>query len=436
MKIVSVGAGYVGLVSGVCFSEIGHDVVCVDSDVERIATLRSGQSPIYEPGLEELMTKNVAAKRLSFSEDLAHSVRGADAVFICVGTPQDDRGSADLSYVYEVSRELAKCIEPDTVVVIKSTVPVGTNAKVRAIISGARRGIAFSVASNPEFLREGSAIGDFMKPDRIVAGVKGPRSREVMEEIYYPLTREGRELLITDPKSAEVIKYASNAFLAAKIAFINEIARLCEHAGGDIEAVSRGMGLDTRIGNKFLRAGPGFGGSCFPKDTMALIKTSHDMGLRLDIAEAVMTSNTARKTEMIDIIAGAMNGNLDGAIIAVFGVTFKPGTDDMRDAPSTYILPELQRRGASLRIVDPQGKKEGEIEFPGSEWCDTAHDAAKGADAIVVLTEWPVFSNVDLKSAAAHMRTPRLIDLRNIYSVDRAKSAGFDRYVSVGRPGY
>ena len=434
MKIVTIGAGYVGLVSGVCLSEIGHDVVCVDISAERIASLKSGVPPIYEPGLDTLMAQNVAAGRLSFSTDLCTEVADADAVFICVGTPQDPgSGRADLSHVLAAARQIAPRLAPDAVVVTKSTVPVGTNARVLAELRSLCPDREFHVASNPEFLREGSALGDFMEPDRIVVGAEDPVSERVMRAIYAPFSEAGYRVMVTDLASAEIIKYASNAFLATKIAFVNEVARLCEKTGADVSAVSEGMGSDSRIGPKFLQAGPGFGGSCFPKDTSAFAAMGRDVGAHMEITEAVMASNAARKAEMSSKIVEACGGDVEGRTIAVFGVTFKAETDDMREAPSLAILPELQRLGARLVIVDPQGRREAEAAFPGAEWEGDPVRAARGADAAVILTDWDLFRDMPLAAVAAGMRQACLIDLRNVFDLEAARAAGFVRYVSVGR---
>jgi len=437
MKIVTIGAGYVGLVSGVCFSEIGHDVICVDKSNERVASLKAGQSPIYEPGLEEMMARNVAAGRLSFDGDLAEAVTDAEAVFICVGTPEDpETGRADLTYVLAAARELAHVLEHGAVVVTKSTVPVGTNRAVAEAILEENPDLLFEVASNPEFLREGSAIGDFMEPDRIVVGRDEVLAGGVMEEIYAPLVARGHELLLTDLASAEIIKYASNAFLATKISFINEIARLCEKTGADVEQVARGMGLDSRIGPKFLKPGPGYGGSCFPKDTSALVEMGRDVDVPLHVTEAAMQANEVRRADMVDKVVALCDGEMGGLEIAVFGVTFKAETDDMRDAPSLSILPRLHEMGARIRIVDPQGRPEAEKAFPWASWHEDPASAAAGADALVILTEWEVFEKMDLASVANVMRQRRLADLRNLFDMRQACEAGFDAYCSLGRKGF
>jgi UDPglucose 6-dehydrogenase len=434
MKIAMIGTGYVGLVSGVCFSDFGHEVICVDKDPRKIEMLNRGEVPIYEPGLDTLLGKNVEAGRLSFTEDLAAAVAGADAVFIGVGTPtRRGDGHADLTYVFAAAEEIAKAVTGFTVVVTKSTVPVGTNAKVREIIAKTAPDADVEVASNPEFLREGAAIDDFMRPDRVVVGVESERAKEVMGDIYKPLFLRDFPIVYTDLESAEVIKYAANAFLATKITFINEMAMLCEKVGADIKAVSKGMGLDGRIGNKFLHAGPGYGGSCFPKDTKALARTGQDYGVPMRITETVIAVNDQVKARMIDKILELLDDNVNGKVITVLGVTFKPNTDDMRDAPSLTIVPALIGRGAKVRVVDPQGRREGEHLLPGVEWCDDAYAAADNADAIVMLTEWNEFRALDLKRLGDAMMTPKMADLRNVYSADDVKAAGFTDYVSVGR---
>ena len=434
MKIAMIGTGYVGLVSGVCFSDFGHEVVCVDKDPDKIAMLRRGEVPIYEPGLDDLMARNVAAGRLSFSEDLGEAVAGADAVFIAVGTPtRRGDGHADLSYVFAAAEEIAGALEGYTVVVTKSTVPVGTNRKVKQIIAKANPQAEFDVASNPEFLREGAAIDDFMRPDRVVVGVQNDRAREVLEEIYRPLYLRDFPIVTTDLESAEMIKYAANAFLATKITFINEIAALCERVGADIKQVSRGMGLDGRIGNKFLHAGPGYGGSCFPKDTRALARIGQEHAVPMQITETVIKVNDEVKWRMVEKVKELCGGSFNGRTIAVLGVTFKPNTDDMRDAPSLTIVPAMIGGGARVRVVDPQGQAEGEALLPGVQWVDDAYRAANKADALVILTEWNEFRALDLKRLAKKMARPRMADLRNIYSARDARRAGFESYVAVGR---
>ncbi|MFZ1468691.1 MAG: UDP-glucose/GDP-mannose dehydrogenase family protein [Paracoccaceae bacterium] len=434
MKIAMIGTGYVGLVSGVCFSDFGHEVICVDRDQAKVACLNAGRIPIYEPGLEALMQKNVAAGRLSFTGDLAGAVDGADAVFIAVGTPtRRGDGHADLSYVMASAAEIGRAITGHTVVVTKSTVPVGTNRRVAEAIHAANPQADFSVASNPEFLREGAAIDDFMRPDRVIVGVEDDRGRKVLSDIYRPLFLREFPVVFTSLESAEMIKYAANAFLATKITFINEIAALCERVGADIKDVSRGMGLDGRIGNKFLHAGPGYGGSCFPKDTKALARIGQEHGLPMQITETVIVVNEQIKTRMIDKIVDLCDGTINGKTIAILGVTFKPNTDDMRDAPSLTIVPALVGAGAKVRVHDPQGRAEGEALLPGVKWLETAYQAAQGADALVILTEWNEFRALDLTRLARKMATPRIADLRNIYDRDLATEAGFQAYVGIGR---
>jgi len=437
MKIAMIGTGYVGLVSGVCFSDFGHEVVCVDKNPAKIEMLEAGEVPIFEPGLDALIEKNVAAGRLSFSTDLAAAVDGAEAVFIAVGTPtRRGDGHADLTYVMAAAEEIAHAITGYTVVVTKSTVPVGTNRQVKQVIAKANPKADFDVASNPEFLREGAAIDDFMRPDRVVVGVQNERAAEVMAEIYRPLFLRDFPIVTTDLESAEMIKYAANAFLATKITFINEIAALCEKVGADIKQVSKGMGLDGRIGNKFLHAGPGYGGSCFPKDTKALARIGQDHAVPMQITETVIKVNDETRRRMVDKITDMMDGQLAGKTVAVLGVTFKPNTDDMREAPSLTIVPALIGAGARVRVVDPQGRREGEALLPGVQWVEDAYKAAQKADAVVILTEWNEFRALDLKRLARKMTHPALADLRNIYSARDAKRAGFLRYVSIGRSDY
>jgi len=437
MKIAMIGTGYVGLVSGVCFSDFGHEVVCVDKDPSKIERLERGEVPIYEPGLDVLMAKNVEAGRLSFTLDLASAVQGADAVFIAVGTPtRRGDGHADLTYVMAAAEEIARVASGYVVIVTKSTVPVGTNRQVKQVVKKANPDLEFDVASNPEFLREGAAIDDFMKPDRVVVGVQTDRAGEVMAEIYRPLYLREFPIITTDLESAEMIKYAANAFLAMKITFINEIAALCERVGADVKQVSKGMGLDNRIGNKFLHAGPGYGGSCFPKDTKALARIGQDHAVPMQITETVIKVNEEIKRRMIDKLLDLCGGSFNGKTIAMLGVTFKPNTDDMRDAPSLTIVPALVGSGAKVRVTDPHGRREGEVMLPGVQWCDDAYKAAQNADLLVILTEWNEFRALDLKKLARKMATPRMADLRNIYSPKDAKRAGFQAYDSVGRAGF
>ncbi len=437
MKIAMIGTGYVGLVSGVCFSDFGHDVICVDKDPRKIAQLEQGIVPIYEPGLDDLMAKNVNAGRLSFTVDLHAAVDGADAIFIAVGTPtRRGDGHADLTYVMAAAAEIADAMTGYAVIVTKSTVPVGTNRQVKQIIAKANPKADFDVASNPEFLREGAAIDDFMRPDRVVVGVQNERAAEVMAAIYRPLSLREFSIMSTDLESAEMIKYAANAFLAMKITFINEIAALCERTGADVKMVSKGMGLDNRIGSKFLHAGPGYGGSCFPKDTQALARMGQDHSSPMQLTETVIKVNDEVKRRMVDKVVDICGGSVNGKTIAVLGVTFKPNTDDMRDSPSLTIIPSLVGNGAKVRVVDPQGKREGEALLPGVSWFDDAYKAAQNADAVVILTEWNEFRALDLKRMAKRMATPTMADLRNIYTPKDAKRAGFDAYVSIGREGF
>ena len=434
MRITMIGTGYVGLVSGVCFSDFGHDVICVDKDPRKIEMLNAGQVPIYEPGLDALMARNVEAGRLSFTTDLAPAVDGADAVFIAVGTPtRRGDGHADLTYVMAAAEEVAQALTGYAVIVTKSTVPVGTNRRVKQVVAKANPGADFDVASNPEFLREGAAIDDFMKPDRVVVGVQSDRAAQVMAEIYRPLFLREFPIVTTDLESAEMIKYAANAFLATKITFINEIAALCEKVGADVKEVSKGMGLDGRIGNKFLHAGPGYGGSCFPKDTQALARIGQDHASPQSIVETVIRVNDAVKHRMVEKLRDLSDGSFNGKTIAVLGVTFKPNTDDMRDAPSVTIVPALVGGGAKVRVVDPQGQREGEALLPGVVWQGDPYKAAQNADLVVILTEWNEFRALDLKKMAKKMAHPRLADLRNIYAVHDAKRAGFEAYECIGR---
>jgi UDPglucose 6-dehydrogenase len=432
-----IGTGYVGLVSGVCFSDFGHDVVCVDKDPSKIEMLNKGKVPIYEPGLDVLMQKNVDAGRLTFTTDLIEAVDGAEAVFIAVGTPtRRGDGHADLTFVYAAAEEIAKAVTGYTVIVTKSTVPLGTNRKVAEVVAKAAPGLEFDVASNPEFLREGAAIDDFMKPDRVVVGAETDRAIAVMQDIYRPLYLRDFPIMTTDLESAEMIKYAANAFLATKITFINEIAALCEKTGADVKAVSKGMGLDGRIGNKFLHAGPGYGGSCFPKDTSALARIGQEHASPMQITEAVMRVNEGVKARMIEKLRDLCGGSFNGKRVAVLGVTFKPNTDDMRDAPSLTIVPALVGGGAKVNVVDPQGHHEGEALLPGVTWHDDPYSASDGADVIVLLTEWNEFRALDLERIAGSMSSPRMADLRNIYSAQDAEKAGFVSYCCVGRPDF
>lgn len=434
MKIAMIGTGYVGLVSGVCFSDFGHDVVCVDKDPKKIERLLRGEVPIYEPGLDTLMAKNLEAGRLSFTEDLEKALEGAHAAFISVGTPtRRGDGHADLTYVIAAVEEIAKTANEYVVVVTKSTVPVGTNRQVKKVMATVNPNLDFDVVSNPEFLREGAAIEDFMKPDRIVVGVENQRAADLMAKIYRPLYLRDFPIVTTDLESAEMIKYAANAFLATKITFINEIAALCESVGADIKEVSKGIGLDNRIGNKFLHAGPGYGGSCFPKDTKALARIGQEHAVPMQIIETVIKVNEEIKRRMIDKLLNLCGGSFNGKVIAVLGVTFKPNTDDMRDAPSLTIVPALVGGGAKVRVCDPQGRHEGEALLPGVWWSEDPYEAAKEAHLLVVLTEWNEFRAIDLARLASEMATPNIADLRNIYSKKDVMRAGFNKYEAVGR---
>src|SRR6056297_484385 len=437
MKITMIGTGYVGLVSGVCFSDFGHDVVCVDKDPRKIEMLNAGKVPIYEPGLDALMVKNVDAGRLSFTTDLPSAVAGADAVFIAVGTPtRRGDGHADLTYVMAAAEDVARALTGYAVIVTKSTVPVGTNRRVKQTVKKANPDLDFDVASNPEFLREGAAIDDFMKPDRVVVGVQSSRAQEVMADVYRPLFLREFPIVYTDLESAEMIKYAANAFLATKVSFVNEIAALCERAGADVKEVAKGMGLDGRIGNKFLHAGPGYGGSCFPKDTRALARTGQDFSVPMQITEKVISVNEEVKRRMIDKLQDLCGGSFNQKTIAVLGVTFKPNTDDMREAPSLTIVPALVGGGAKVKVCDPQGQHEGVDLLPGVHWVDDPYKCVHKADLLVILTEWNEFRALDLKRIARKMATPRLADLRNIYDANSADNAGCAAYLSVGRAGF
>jgi UDPglucose 6-dehydrogenase len=434
MNIAMIGTGYVGLVSGACFSEFGVNVVCVDKDEAKIAGLKRGKIPIYEPGLDELVASNVKAGRLSFTTDLASAVKGAKAVFIAVGTPsRRGDGHADLSYVFAAAEEIGRAMNDYTVVVTKSTVPVGTGREVAKRIRAVRPDAAFDVVSNPEFLREGSAINDFMRPDRVVIGADTERAREVMRSLYRPLYLIETPIVFTSIETSELIKYAANTFLAAKITFINEIADLCEKVGADVHDVARGIGLDGRIGRKFLHPGPGYGGSCFPKDTLALVKTAQDAGSPLKIIESVVAVNDSRKKNMAKRVVAACGGSVKGKTIGVLGLTFKPNTDDMRDAPSLDIVPALLEAGAKLKAFDPEGMTEARHLLHDVEMCDDAYAAMKGADAIVIITEWNEFRALDLERVKSLMRTPVVVDLRNVYAPKEMVAAGF-QYSCIGRP--
>jgi UDPglucose 6-dehydrogenase len=433
MRVAMIGTGYVGLVSGACFSEFGVEVICVDKNGGKIADLRQGKMPIYEPGLDDLVASNVQAGRLSFSTDLAAAVKGADAVFIAVGTPsRRGDGHADLSYVYAAAREVAAALSGYAAIVTKSTVPVGTGREVERIVRETRPDADFDVVSNPEFLREGSAIGDFMRPDRVVIGAESERARELMRRLYRPLYLIETPIIFTALETAELIKYAANTFLATKITFINEIADLCEKVGADVQDVARGIGLDGRIGRKFLHAGPGYGGSCFPKDTLALVRTAEAAGSPIRIVETVVAVNERRKKAMAARVVAACGGSVKSATIAVLGLTFKPNTDDMRDSPSLEIVPALQKAGARVRAYDPEGMKEAKALLSGVEWCRDAYDALQNADAAVIVTEWNQFRALDLARLRQVMKRPVLVDLRNIYRPDEMAAAGI-AYHSIGR---
>ncbi len=433
MKITMIGTGYVGLVSGACFAEFGPHVRCVDLDTAKIERLRRGEIPIYEPGLEALVAKGVQSGRLSFTTDLASAVADADAVFIAVGTPsRRGDGHADLRYVEAAAADIARALTGYTVVVTKSTVPVGTGRRVAQIIRETNPTADFDVASNPEFLREGSAIPDFMRPDRVVIGAETERARSVMQSLYRPLYLLETPVVMTTLETAELTKYAANAFLATKITFINEIADLCEKVGANVQDVARGMGLDGRIGKKFLHAGPGYGGSCFPKDTIALVRTAQEYGSPARIVETVVQVNDRRKGAMASRVMTAAGGSVRGKTVGVLGVAFKPNTDDMRDAPSLAIIPALQDAGANIRAYDPAAMHEATPLLPGVTWCADAYDAAQGADVLVLITEWNEFRALDLERIGAVMRAKVLVDLRNVYDAAEVRASGF-AYSSVGR---
>jgi UDPglucose 6-dehydrogenase len=434
LKIGIVGTGYVGLVSGTCFAEFGIHVTCIDTDAAKIENLKNGIIPIFEPGLDDLVQKQVKAGRLNFTTNLSEAVKDADAVFIAVGTPpRVTDGHADLSYVFKAAEDIAAHLTGYTVIVTKSTVPVGTARKVAETIRKVKPDAEFDVCSNPEFLREGAAIGDFMRPDRVVIGTDSDTAADIMRSLYRPLYLNETPMVVTSPETAELIKYASNAFLATKITFINEIANLCEKTNANVQDVARAMGLDGRIGSKFLHAGPGYGGSCFPKDTLALAQIGELYDAPQSIVRAVYNSNTARQTMMADRIIQACDGDVRGKKIAVLGVTFKPNTDDMRDAPSLIIIPELQNQGANIFAYDPEGIKHGKAMLPNVTWGENPYDIAINADAIVILTEWNEFRALQLDRLQSIMKTPCMIDLRNIYKLPEMQVRGF-HYVSVGRP--
>ena len=434
MKICMIGAGYVGLVSAACFSQFGWSVTCVDKDARRVAQMNKGESPIYEPGLDALISRNMEAGRLIFTQDLASAVKGADVVFLAVGTPmRRGDGHADLSFVFSAVDDLAPHLDGFTVVVTKSTVPVGTSRKVEQRLRELRPDGEFAVCSNPEFLREGSAIQDFTHPDRVLVGVDDERARSVMEALYEPLSLRNAPLIFTSRESAELAKYAANAFLAMKISFINEIADLCEKVGADVQEVASAIGMDGRIGGKFLHPGPGYGGSCFPKDVSAIIRTGREANSALSIIEQVHTVNSERKLAMAGRIEAAADGSLHGKTVAILGVTFKPNTDDMREAPSLVIVPLLQEKGAKVRLYDPEGRTQAEPLLPGAEWSQSSMAAVEGADVLVILTEWNEFRALNLKTVKEKMAGSVLVDLRNIFKADTARDAGFS-YVGVGRP--
>ncbi|MFZ0854284.1 MAG: UDP-glucose/GDP-mannose dehydrogenase family protein, partial [Hyphomicrobiaceae bacterium] len=425
--------GYVGLVSGACLADFGHIVTCVDNDSGKIAALQQGEIPIFEPGLADLVAKNVRERRLSFTTDLSTPVDTAEAIFIAVGTPsRRGDGHADLTYVFQAARDIAAAVDGYKVIATKSTVPVGTGDEVARIIAEARPQLSFSVVSNPEFLREGAAISDFKRPDRIVIGAEDDRARKLMTDVYRPLYLNQAPMLFTDRRTAELIKYAANAFLATKITFINEIADLCERTGADVQDVARGIGLDNRIGAKFLNAGPGFGGSCFPKDTMALMKTGHDFGVPSRIVETVIAVNDQRKRAMARKVIDVCGGNVRGRTIAVLGLTFKPNTDDMRDAPSIAVITALQDAGAKVRAYDPAGMKQAKSLLDNVEYSSDPYACADGADALVILTEWDEFRALDVDRVRAKLKNPILVDLRNIYRPEEMARQAFT-YVSVGR---
>ncbi len=434
MNVVMIGAGYVGLVSGACFAEFGAGVTCVDVDEDKIARLQQGEIPIYEPGLEALVHRNVAQRRLRFSTDMASSIGDAELIFIAVGTPsRRGDGHADLSFVYAAAKNLAPHLRDYTVLVDKSTVPVGTARQVERIVREQNPDAQFDVASNPEFLREGAALSDFMRPDRVVLGVESERAERRLRELYRPLNLIETPIVVTGLESAELIKYASNAFLATKISFINEMAALCEAVGADVHAVARGMGLDGRIGRKFLHPGPGYGGSCFPKDTLALVRTAQESGTPCRIVESVVEVNSAQRARMVQKIRSALGGSESGKTLAVLGLTFKPETDDMRDAPAVGIIPALMERGAKVRAHDPQGTDEARKVLPdGVDYFDDVYSTMENADAVILMTEWNVYRGLDLESVLSRMRGKTFVDLRNVYEPTTMREAGFD-YTCIGR---
>ena len=433
MRITMIGSGYVGLVSGACFADFGHSVTCVDKDDRKIAALLEGRIPIFEPGLDDLVAKNAAAGRLRFTTDIKEGVKDAEAVFIAVGTPsRRGDGHADLSYVHAAAKEIAEALTGYTVIVTKSTVPVGTGDEVERIVRETRPDAEFAVVSNPEFLREGAAITDFKRPDRIVIGSEDPRATEVMKQVYRPLYLNAAPILVMARRGAELTKYAGNAFLATKITFINEIADLCEKVGADVQDVARGIGLDGRIGSKFLHAGPGYGGSCFPKDTLALLKTSQDFDAPQRIVESVVAVNDNRKRAMGRKVIAAMGGEVRGKTLAVLGLTFKPNTDDMRDSPAIAVIQALQDAGARIQAYDPEGMEQAKPLLDDVTYCTGPYEAMEGADAAVIVTEWDVFRALDLQRVKSLLKQPVLVDLRNIYARDEVERAGL-HYTAVGR---
>ena len=438
MKISIIGTGYVGLVSGTCFAEFGMNVTCVDKDIKKINNLKKGIIPIYEPGLESLVKKNIDEKRLAFNTNLSEGIEGSEAIFIAVGTPsRRGDGHADLTYVYKVAEEISKYLDHYAVIVNKSTVPVGTGKRVHDIIRKNNRNIEFDVASNPEFLREGSAINDFMRPDRVVIGCDSSKAKKILSELYRPLYLLETPIIFTKRETAELIKYAANSFLATKITFINEISDLCEKVGANVNDVSTGIGLDGRIGKKFLHPGPGYGGSCFPKDTLALVKTAQDYKSKLGLVEHVVKSNNKRKINIYKKVKKACLNKLKGKKITILGLTFKPNTDDMRDSPSLDLIPSLIKEGAKLKLFDPEGMSEAKELFKKNNkeisWCNDSYSAMKGSDALVILTEWNQFRALDLAKVKSYLKEPTIIDFRNIYEPKEMLKHGFN-YFSLGRP--
>ncbi len=438
MKISIIGTGYVGLVSGTCFAEFGMNVTCVDKDIKKINNLKKGIIPIYEPGLESLVKKNIDEKRLAFNTNLSEGIKGSEAIFIAVGTPsRRGDGHADLTYVYKVAEEISKYLDHYAVIVNKSTVPVGTGKRVHDIIRKNNRNIDFDVASNPEFLREGSAINDFMRPDRVVIGCDSSKAKKILSELYRPLYLLETPIIFTKRETAELIKYAANSFLATKITFINEISDLCEKVGANVNDVSTGIGLDGRIGKKFLHPGPGYGGSCFPKDTLALVKTAQDYKSKLGLVEHVVKSNNKRKINIYKKVKKACLNKLKGKKITILGLTFKPNTDDMRDSPSLDLIPSLIKEGAKLKLFDPEGMSEAKELFKKNNkeisWCNDSYSAMKGSDALVILTEWNQFRALDLVKVKSYLKEPTIIDFRNIYEPKEMLKHGFN-YFSLGRP--